>query len=193
MEDNNGLYIAIGQQGNGKTLLITKHAFDEKEKNPNRKIFSNYKLMGVEYTPITFNKSIEINKDKLDILEVLENDPNYFNDSIILIDEIHLYLDSLDYRGKYSRVMQTFVSQLRKRNILLLGTTQYYLNLSIRIRRQAKAIFDMERVKDKNSPYYSHFKCTTCIVDGYYYTEVSEIYLNLTEYFNKYDTKEVIL
>lgn len=185
-----GMYIAVGKQGEGKTLLITKFAFKNKEINPNRPIFSNYKLIGVEYTPITFNTDIEENKDKLDFIEALKTNPSQFNDSIILLDEIHLYLDSLDYRKETSRVVQTFVSQLRKRNILLLGTTQYWLNLSIRVRRQAMAVFDVSKII-KNGRLL--FNVATGVVDGYYYDLITDVDMDLSEYFGKYDTKEVIL
>lgn len=177
-----GFHLAIGRQGSGKTILITKFCIDNMK---DRQIFSNYTLYNVEFTPITFDTSREPNK--ISILDMLEENPNYFNNSIMLLDEIHLYLDSLDFMRKNNRKMQTFFSQLRKRNILLLATTQYIMNVDIRIRRQCLNVFEMEHIhKDL-------FKCTTSQIDGYFTKEISQYNLLLSDYYQYYDTNELVL
>lgn len=181
-----GFFLFSGKQGSGKTLMQTKIAFDNHEANESLRIFSNYKL-SIPFTYVTFNSEIDINKDKLDILAQLDDDPDYFNNSIMLIDEIHLYLDSLDFMRRNNRRLQTFFSQLRKRNILLLGTTQYVMNLDIRIRRQCMNVFEMKHIKS------SIFQVDTYDIDGYY-TEFKSTYLvDLKAYYECYDTFELIL
>ncbi len=170
----NGFYIAIGKQGSGKTLFITKLCIDNFEGS--RKIYSNYSLKGLPYTSI----DLEI------LLNILDNDPNALNDSIILLDEIHLYLDSLDFMRKNNRRLQTFFSQLRKRNILLFATTQYLMNVDIRIRRQCMAVFDMEHI------YKDLFLVKTCEIDGYYWNEKDKTHFYLQDYYKYYDTNELI-
>jgi len=179
----NGFFIATGRQGSGKTILITKMCTDEYEKSQ-RKIFSNYTLFKLPFQRVSLDHSERENT--ISILEQLETDPNHFNHSIILLDEIHLYLDSLDFMRKHNRQLQTFFSQLRKRDILLLATTQYFMNVDIRIRRQCLKVFDMEHI------YKDLFKVVVFQVDGYLYEEKENYNLILNEYYDAYDTLEVI-
>jgi len=183
-----GFYIAIGKQGSGKTVLMTKMCIDEINNpynNKDTKVFSNYTLYGVEYTPVTFDKSKEPNK--LSILDTLEENPHFFNNSIMLLDEIHIYLDSLDFMRKNNRRMQVFFSQLRKRNILLLATTQYIMNVDIRIRRQCKNVFEMTHI------YKDLFEVVTSEIDGYFTEEISKYNIVLKDYYKYYDTNELVL
>ena len=172
----NGFYIAIGKQGSGKTILITKLATEDYLETK-RTIYSNYELKKLPHQKINLQK----------ILDLLDKDVNSLNNSIILLDEIHLYLDSYDFMRKNNRKLQTFFSQLRKRNILLLGTTQYIMNVDVRIRRQCKYVFDMEHI------YKDLFKVTTCILDGYLAEPVSKYDILLNEYYDSYDTNEIIV
>ena len=183
---NKGFYLSIGKQGSGKTILITKLLVDNLKEHPNRKVFSNYTLFGIDYQPIAFNTDNEHNKDKLNILDMLDQDVNYFNNSIMLLDEIHVDLDSLDFMKKNNRRMQVFFSQLRKRNILLLGTTQYLMNVDVRLRRQCLNVFEMKHIKK------DIFEVTTHEIDGYYSVPITTYLLDLSEYYNFYDTNEVI-
>lgn len=183
---NKGFYLAIGQQGSGKTILITKLLIDNLKEHPNRKVFSNYTLYGIDYQPIAFNTENVHNKSKLNILDMLDQDVNYFNNSIMLLDEIHVDLDSLDFMKKNNRRMQVFFSQLRKRNILLLGTTQYLMNVDVRLRRQCLNVFEMKHIKK------DIFEVTTHEIDGYYSVPVTTYLLDLSDYYNFYDTNEVI-
>ena len=178
-----GFHIAIGRQGSGKTVLITKMCVDAYKKGV--KVFSNYTLNKIPYTPVTFDTARE--KGKMSILDQLDKDPNFFNDSIMLLDEIHIYLDSLDFMKKNNRRLQIFFSQLRKRNILLLATTQYIMNVDIRIRRQCLAVFEMEHI------YKDLFKVVTSQIDGYFTEEISNYNVVLNDYYKHYDTNEIIL
>lgn len=182
----NGFYTAIGSQGSGKTLLITKLALENHTKRP-REICSNYKLFGVPFTPIDLlatDRGDGIEREN--ILDALDKDPNRFNHCIILLDEIHIYFDSLDFMRKENRRMQIFFSQLRKRDILLFATTQYIMNLDVRIRRQCKNVFEMEHI------YKDLFQVTTHKIDGYFTKEISHYNIVLSDYYNRYDTNEVI-
>ena len=104
------------------------------------------------------------------------------------LDEIHIYLDAYDYFKKNNRRMQTFFSQLRKRNILLLATSQDIMNVDIRVRRQTRNFFSMEQITN------DIFNVTTYkMVDGYYYPNmISKYRVNLSDYFKYYNTNEII-
>ena len=182
-----GFFFANGKQGSGKTLLMVKYLIDEHEQYPNKKIFSNTLLFGVNYQFITFDKSRDGEENKLSILDQLEDDPNFFNHSIMLIDEIHLYLNSLDFFKNNNRKLQTFFSQLRKRDILLLGTAQYFHDIDIRVRSQALNSFEMEHI------YKDLFEATTCKVLRYDYIPEEITKLKLSEYYKFYDTEYLIL
>lgn len=104
----------------------------------------------------------------------------------MLLDEIHIYFDSRDFMKQNNRVIQTFFSQLRKRKILLLATTQYILHLDIRIRRQAMAVFQMTNLKD------GIFKVEVHEIDGYFTRFLRSELVNLNDYFKYYDTNELI-
>lgn len=177
-----GFYLAIGRQGSGKTAFITKLLVDNY--SPDKKVYSNYSLFGIDHEKITFDN--KKNKNSIDILKVISDNPNYFNNSIMLLDEIHLYFDSRDFMKTNNRVIQNFFSQLRKRNILLLATTQYILHLDIRIRRQALAVFQMTNLKD------GIFKVDVHEIDGYYTNFIRTELVNLKDYFKYYDTNELV-
>jgi len=177
-----GFYLAIGRQGSGKTAFITKLLVDNYSSD--RKVYSNYSLFGIDYEKITFDN--KRNKNAIDILKVISENPDYFNNSIMLLDEIHVYFDSRDFMKQNNRIIQNFFSQLRKRNILLLATTQYILHLDIRIRRQALAVFQMTNLKD------GIFRVEVHEIDGYYTNFIRTELVNLSDYFKYYDTNELI-
>ena len=177
-----GFYVAIGRQGSGKTAFITKLLVDNYTSD--RKVYSNYSLFGIDYQKITFDN--KRNKNAIDILKVISENPDYFNNSIMLFDEIHIYFDSRDFMRQNNRIIQNFFSQLRKRNILLLATTQYILHLDVRIRRQALAVFQMTNLKD------GIFRVDVHEIDGYYTSFIRTELVNLNDYFKFYDTNELI-
>ena len=177
-----GFYLAIGRQGSGKTAFITKLLVDNYSSD--KKVYSNYSLFGIDFEKITFDN--KRNKNAIDILNVIKDNPNYFNNSIMLLDEIHLYFDSRDFMKHNNRIIQNFFSQLRKRNILLLATTQYILHLDIRIRRQALAVFQMTNLKD------GIFRVDVHEIDGYFTSFIKSEFVNLNDYFKYYNTNELI-
>lgn len=177
-----GFYLAIGRQGSGKTAFITKLLVDNYTSD--KKVYSNYSLFGIDYKKITFDN--KRNKNSTDILEIINDNPDYFNNSIMLLDEIHIYFDSRDFMRHNNRIIQNFFSQLRKRNILLLATTQYILHLDIRIRRQALAVFQMTNLKD------GIFRVDVHEIDGYYTNFIRSELVNLNDYFKYYNTNELI-
>jgi replication-associated recombination protein RarA len=181
-----GFILLIGQQGAGKTLMMTKLAYDSfnDDKKP---IYANYSLFGIPFKPITFNADLEYNKNKMDILKTLDKNPNFFNGSVMLLDELHLYLDSLDFMRANNRRFQIFFSQLRKRKILLIGTTQYLMNIDIRIRRQCLNVLEMSHLKN------TIFRVDTHKIDGYFTDLVSSYRIDLGGYYNYFDTNELVL
>lgn len=180
----NGFYLAIGKQGSGKSALSIKFLVDSYNET-HRKVFANCTLHHIPYTRISRDKTDD--PSVISILDEIKKKSNIFDNSIIFIDEIHTYFDSLDFMKNNNRIAQIFFSQLRKRNILLLGMSQYILNVDVRLRRQCMNVFDMEHI------YKDLFKVSVNNIDGYFTEEISNYNIRLDGYYKYYDTDELIL
>ena len=182
-----GLYIAVGRQGSGKTLFMIKLLIDNLKYKS--KIFSNINLYNIDrdYTKISLSTREETVTDLPLMLDMLDDDINIFNDSIILLDEIHKDLDSRDFWSESSRKIQGFFSQLRKRNCLVLATAQYFMLIDNRVRKQCFNVFDMRKLSDEM------FNVVVSEVDGYYYRPIINYDVKLSDYFKYYDTNEIVL
>ena len=182
-----GLYIAVGRQGSGKTLFMIKLLIDNLKYKS--KIFSNINLYNIDrdYTKISLSTREETVTDVPLMLDMLDDDINIFNDSIILLDEIHKDLDSRDFWSESSRKIQGFFSQLRKRNCLVLATAQYFMLIDNRVRKQCFNVFDMRKLSDEM------FNVVVSEVDGYYYRPIINYDVKLSDYFKYYDTNEIVL
>jgi hypothetical protein len=182
-----GLYIAVGRQGSGKTLFMVKLLIDNLKYKS--KIFSNINLYNIDrdYTKISLSTREETVTDVPLMLDMLDDDINVFNDSIIFLDEIHKDLDSRDFWSESSRKVQGFFSQLRKRNCLVLATAQYFGLIDNRVRKQCFNVFDMRKISDEM------FNVVVSEVDGYYYRPIINYDVKLSDYFKYYDTNEIVL
>ena len=182
-----GLYIAVGKQGSGKTLFMIKLLIDNLKYKS--KIFSNINLYNIDrdYTKISLSTREDTITDVPLMLDMLDDDINIFNDSIILLDEIHKDLDSRDFWSESSRKIQGFFSQLRKRNCLVLATAQYFMLIDNRVRKQCFNVFDMRKISNEM------FNVVVSEVDGYYYRPIINYDVKLSDYFKYYDTNEIVL
>lgn len=191
INDNNlyGLYISVGKQGSGKTLFLIKLLVDNMENKS--KIFSNITLYNINrpWTKITLSDRKNTNKDTPipRLLDMLDDDINVFNDSIIILDEIHKDLDSRDFWSANNRKIQGFFSQLRKRNCLVLASAQYFMLIDNRVRKQCFNVFDMQQLSSDT------FRVIVNEVDGYYAFKVSSFDIKLSDYFQYYDTNEIVI
>ena len=182
-----GLYIAVGRQGSGKTLFMIKLLIDNLKYKS--KIFSNINLYNIDrdYTKISLSTREDTITDVPLMLDMLDEDINVFNDSIIFLDEIHKDLDSRDFWSESSRKIQGFFSQLRKRNCLVLATAQYFMLIDNRVRKQCFNVFDMRKLSNEM------FNVVVSEVDGYYYRPIINYDVKLSDYFKYYDTNEIVL
>lgn len=182
-----GLYIAVGRQGSGKTVFMIKLLIDNLKYKS--KIFSNINLYNIDrdYTKISLSTREDTITDVPLMLDMLDDDINVFNDSIIFLDEIHKDLDSRDFWSESSRKIQGFFSQLRKRNCLVLATAQYFMLIDNRVRKQCFNVFDMRKLSNEM------FNVVVSEVDGYYYRPIINYDVKLSDYFKYYDTNEIVL
>lgn len=214
-KDNKGFVIAIGKQGSGKTVFAVKNIVDEIKRNPHRAIYSNISLYGnINYTRIRIKVEEDYIKNRweydkvkvlitpsqvekygnqkntevlLSILDTVKENPNYFNNSVMLVDEIQVELDSFEYLSDINRAMQGFFSQLRKRNIFLFATSQHLKNVDVRVRRQLLFMFMCKQfAKDS-------YRIETYQMGYDTFSHRTTYEFNLSDYYHLYDTNELII
>lgn len=117
-----GIWIASGSQGAGKTLYIISVLRSLYMQYPNIKIYSNIALYGIPFKPYTGIDDFE--------------DTNGEDGIVYVIDEIHCLYSSLESR-KMSGSYLTVWSQNRKNKRLILGTSQRWTRVAKPIREQA--------------------------------------------------------
>lgn len=115
-----GVYCYCGKQGTGKTYSVIEFLHEYKD----FKIYANVKsLEGIPYIYI---------RDFQDLLNI-ENDTD--SNIIIFYDEIFTALSKND---KLSKEVLSFLSQMRKRQIIFLTTAQEWLEINITLRRYVR-------------------------------------------------------
>jgi len=127
----------IGTVGSGKTLSMTVEAF--KYYNKGMKIFSNYGL-SFPHEKLTKKRFDTLIEEK----EQLQN-------CVILLDEIHIWLDSRSSMSKKNKTVTYFLLQTRKRNVRLLFTTQHFHQIDKRLRDTTDVICYCTNVTNKSS------------------------------------------
>ena len=117
---SSGMVILLqGPRGSGKTLTMTEVSLEFL--NNGWKIYRNFDLSFGEYIDDKF--ILELDKDST------------LRDCVILIDEMQIFFDSRLWKQGSSISFSHFIQQLRKRNIVLIGTTQYVDTIEKRIRQ----------------------------------------------------------
>jgi thymidine kinase len=100
----------IGDMGSGKTLSMVRLAYSLHLKGYT--IYSNFKLFfPFEYFTLQ------------DILSYAENSQNFTN-TVFLIDEAHIFMDSRRSASARNLALSYFILQTRKQNVWLFFTTQ---------------------------------------------------------------------
>jgi hypothetical protein len=111
-------------RGRGKTLTMVKDGLQYYLEG--YKILRNFRCKFGEY--------IE-NEEILDL-----NKSSQLNNCVLLIDEIQIFFDNRRSMTKQNITFSNFVQQIRKRNIIILCTTQYSNTIDIRLRQHLDII-----------------------------------------------------
>lgn len=111
-----GIDLFIGMFGHGKTLSATHKARQIYKRFGNRvRFISNYKLIGIPYTPlINFNQICE-----------LEYDKGSYAGTVVLIDEIEDILSHRNYKD-FPLAMLSVLTQQRKNHVYIMCTAQRF-------------------------------------------------------------------
>lgn len=165
----------------GKTLAMTREAFTYwkkglKENKPVR-VLSNYHL-NFPYEHVNFE---ELFKDA-------ENQKP-LRDVVILLDEIHILLDSRSGMSKKNKILTFWLNQTRKSGVKLLFTTQYEHQIDKRLRSGTDFLVHCEgrNLIKKNGK--KIFKCLNTKTNGE--TAKTKTWTG-DKYFCLYDTNEII-
>lgn len=179
-----GTRVYTGHQGSGKTLSLTKYAFDVKEAFPKCVIFSNVNLFGIEYCPISDSNGL---KSAISF-------KNGSDGVLILLDEAHLYFGRKD---GIPLDLLTCISQQRKDRRRLVFSSQIWEELDISLRKQVKEIvscrtlfgfLQVNIVSDGETLHYDKL-IGEFVADKLY----TEMFKHNQEYYDRYDTFQKII
>lgn len=161
-----------GRRGCGKTLSMTwwSSFFSSLDWD----VFSNYNVKNVQ--KITEEFILNLDKD------------SDLRDCVLLVDEMQIFFDSRLW--KEATKFSHFLQQIRKRNIVILGTTQYIDTIEKRIRQHVDFLI---------KPFFDSFSgvCTDFVYDLTSFEDSSEpdyfeISFHLSEVADLYDTNEML-
>lgn len=148
-----GTQMYCGKQGSGKTLSAVYHVIKIKERYPKCIVASNLHLSFL--TPKTFHSKEELTE----VMRSLDRETEYVLFSsmdemslaltqvnngefgvVLLIDEIHTYLNSVAEGGSKNVPMYIFteISQQRKQHKCIVGTSQLFSRMSKPLREQCQ-------------------------------------------------------
>lgn len=108
-----------GKRGAGKTLTMVKDGF-KYYLNGIRVLRNFYCSFGEE---ISEEEILNLDKD------------SDLNNCVIMMDELQIFFDSRRSMKKENMKFSNFIQQVRKRNIIILGTTQYSNTIDLRLRQ----------------------------------------------------------
>ena len=162
-----------GPIGSGKTLFMTRCIYKEKLRRPEVTIATNYKLNKIEFRYLSAN-------DLFDIKSQLQ-------DTIIGIDEFHIFLDSRAFMKPSNQQLTHFILQTRHLGVNLYFTTQDISQVDIRLRKQLDFLA----------------YCTPTFYEGFFKVKILDYrdVLNIRQndfvyngalYYDLYDTREII-
>jgi len=110
------IHLILGKQGSGKTLFLVKMAYEYYKAG--KSVYSNVSL-NFPYIKINYKDIIEHN---------LEN-------GIVILDEIHLLLPArASMRNSSRKICDGFLSMVRKKGLVIYGSTQTLRKVDIRFR-----------------------------------------------------------
>jgi len=171
------IILFIGGMGSGKTLSMVREAYNYHIQG--FKILTNMKL--------NFPHTLISSKDIQNFAKERKN----LYDTVILIDELHIFLDSRRSISKKNLVGTYFITQTRKQKVKLLGTTQHRHQLDRRVRDNVSIYVDCEKIE---LPINDKEGNKQLLIVNHINTRSKYEKINFigNPYFNKYDTEEII-
>ncbi len=172
-----------GRRGCGKTLTLVKDATNYYYDG--WKIYSNMFTLKIPHKYISEQEMLSINKE------------SKINDCVLIVDEIQLLLESRRSMKKENISFSNFIQQIRKRNIILLCTTQFTGTVDLRLRQHID-IRVTPRIDKKLHVVEATYYDMTSIEDYGLTKPLNNIPQNITVVFDamqvygKYNTREML-
>jgi hypothetical protein len=113
-----------GRRGSGKTLTMIKDGFRYYKNG--YKILRNFTCSFGKY--ISDEQILNLNKD------------SNIKNCVLMMDEVQIFFDARRSMRKQNLQFSNFVQQIRKRNIILLGTAQYANTVDLRFRQHVDIV-----------------------------------------------------
>lgn len=188
--DPSGFIVCVGIQGGGKTLVAVNYVYKLMQYYPKCLLVTNINLTNY---PVD-NKRVF----KFESPEDFKKYKNGYAGVIFLIDEIHLYLGSQKGNNNINPEVVQEICQQRKQRIHIVGTTQFYAQLNINLRRHFDTVVLCEsgffgykqKISILNRESINSKESSNQVIEG----EVKEkySYWRAPYMFNRYDTYAVI-
>jgi hypothetical protein len=193
----------LGEKRSGKTLGMIAETYQLVKQKP-KKIYANFSLNKNIFPDFTL-----INKKDL---ENFYKNSVEFSDCIFLIDEIHILMDSRTFGSKGNQHISYFLGQMGKRSNIFRGTTHFPHMIDFRLRAYCekwnycrKGFYinnnfsyimnnNILLTDEENENLYIQIKpVVRKLVDyDFYNVQLNKIYIKAKDFFNMYDTKELI-
>jgi len=165
------MIIAItGSMGSGKTLLASALAYKYFSQGSN--IYANYGLK-FKHSPLMMSDISDFSFD--------------FSNALLVIDEIHLFMDSRQSATKTNRIISYFITQSRKRNLVLVYTTQQSNQVDKRLRNNTDYFIKCENLTP-GAKKDMYIKWTITDMEN----NSKKFVLIADPYFDIYDTHQII-
>lgn len=170
-----------GGLGTGKTILMVRYL--KKDSENKHELYCNFGLKGVPYGPL----------DVLEILKMQEGKVTLQNVSIA-IDEITVFADCRTSMKKLNRLLSYFILQTRKRNVTLYYTTQDINMIDLRLANHTDIRILAEKIYTGDGKDLTDYrKYTIYDLRDLRNFNFTTFFLDISQYYNYYDTNEVIL
>lgn len=174
------IVIYKGKRGCGKTLTMVKDGYGYYLNG--WKVLRNFDCSFGEY----ISEEDILNLDKFSKLK----------DCVIMMDEVQIFFDARRWMKKQNINFSYFVQQIRKRNIILLGTTQFTNTIDLRLRQHTDIIAYPNFIKGLNVCEVMYIDMTS-IEDSILNTIKEPVYIkivyNANPIFNLYKTNQMII
>ena len=161
----------VGMMGSGKTLSLTRRVYNLHKKG--YKVYSNMHFE-FDYEPLT-----------LELLLAYTNDPELFKDCVIVLDEIHIFIDARRSVSKKNVLISYFLTQTRKKNVKLFWTSQQERQADIRLRQNTDVMVYCSNFEYDEEVFFIN---RNVLMDGREFKE----WFRGEEYFGLYDTNQTI-
>lgn len=113
-----------GRRGAGKTLSMVKDGYQYHLNG--WEVYRNFKCSFGKY--MGEDKILKLNKK------------SKIKNCVIMMDELQIFFDARRSMKEENVTFSNFIQQIRKRNIVLLGTTQYSNTIDLRLRQHTDII-----------------------------------------------------